>query len=251
MTWLIALFLLIGFIGGIITALAGGAQFLTFPMLNIVGGLPVKTANGTSSMAVWLSPLISGALLGKNRSVRRKTFTHLIVISFVGSCLGVFIVTKLTDQQFKQLVPFLLTIAAIALTWGQKIRKYFNNPILPTSSRWLYFVQFILAVYAGIYGGGVAIMMLAVYGFFAFKSVQASQQLKNILAGVMNLASAVSFAFAGLVAWNFALPLMVGNVAGGVVGAHLLQSLKPTVIRSVVIVFAWFITFYYFARLYI
>lgn len=243
------LFLLVGFVGGIITTVAGGAQFLIFPMLNIVGGLPARVANGTSSMSVWLSPLVSALLLGKSDSHKRKTINILVIISVVGSCLGVVIVTNLSDAQFKQLVPFLLLLAAIALTWGQKIRAYFNKPILPADSKWLYVAQFVLAIYAGVYGGGVAIMMLAVYGFFAFKSVKASQQLKNLLAGVMNCATALSFACTGLVSWHFALPLMAGNLVGGVVGAHLIKSLNPAAIRAIVIVFAWFITMYYFARL--
>lgn len=70
MIWIILLFLVLGFVSGIITALAGGAQFLTFPLLNIVGGLPPRTANGTSSMAVWPSPLVTSVMLGKNTSIK-------------------------------------------------------------------------------------------------------------------------------------------------------------------------------------
>lgn len=251
MSWMSGFFLIIGFIGGIITAVAGGAQFLIFPMLNIVGGLPARVANGTSSMSVWLSPLVSALLLGKNDSLRRRTIITLVILSIAGSCLGVIIVTNLSDAQFSRLVPFLLLVAASALTWGQKIRAYFNKPILPADSRWLYAIQFVLALYAGVYGGGVAIMMLAVYGFFSFKSVQASQQLKNVLAGVMNCATALSFAYAGLVSWHFAIPLMAGNIAGGIVGAHLIKSLNPAAIKMAVIVFAWLITVYYFTKLFI
>lgn len=250
MIWICILFLFIGFVGGIITTLAGGAQFLTFPMLNIVAGLPARTANGTSSMAVWPSPLVSSILLGKNTSLKGKTVVCLIVFSVIGSCIGVLLVSRLSDNQFKQLFPFLLLIAASALTWGSKIRHYFNKPTISPGSMWLIIFQFFIAIYAGVYGGGVAIIMLAVYGFFAFDSLKASQQLKNLLAGVMNVAAACTFAFTGLVAWNYALPLMAGNIAGGIVGAHLLRSLNPDVVRVIVIVFAWCITAYYFIKLF-
>ena len=251
MDWLIILFLITGFIGGIITALAGGTQFLIFPMLNIIGGLPVRTANGTSSMSVWPSPLVTGLMLGKNTSVKRKTLWNLIGISLVGSCIGVLIVSKLTDNQFREAVPFLLLIAAIALTWGQRIRSRLKKPMLHVNSGWLYMLQFVLALYAGVYGGGVAIMMLAAYGFFKFSSPNASQQLKNLLTGIMNCAAATTFALTGLVAWNFAVPLMIGNIAGGIVGARLLQSLNPALIRRIVILFAWAITTYYITKLFV
>lgn len=219
-------------------------------MLNIVGGLPARTANGTSSMGVWPSPIVTSLLLGKNTSLKKKTLIILILVSLIGSCIGVLIVSWLSDNQFRQLVPFLLLIAAIALTWGQKIRVYFNRPTISPNSIRLIVVQFFIAIYGGIYGGGVAIIMLAVYGFFTFDSLRASQQLKNVLTGIMNVAAAFTFAFAGLVAWNYALPMMAGNVAGGFVGAHLLKSLNPTIVKNIVIVFAWFITTYYIFKLF-
>lgn len=246
---LTGLFLITGFIGGIITALAGGAQFLIFPMLNIVGGLPARTANGTSSMAVWPSPLITGILLGKSTTLRKKALAVPIVISLIGSCCGVAIVSAMSDQQFKQLIPFLLATAAVALTWGQKVREHFKKPTISLESRWLYVVQFVIALYAGVYGGGVAIIMLAAYGFFTFRSLNETQQLKNLLVGLMNFAAAASFAVTGLVSWSFAVPLLIGNVVGGFVGAHLLKSLNPSIIKQIVIVFAWSITAYYFVLL--
>lgn len=94
-----------------------------------------------------------------------KKIFLLIIASLTGSCIGVLIVSKLSDKQFQQLVPLLLMIVAIALTFGQKIRKRFNQPMISVESRWLCIFQFIIAIYAGVYGGGVAIIMLAVYGF--------------------------------------------------------------------------------------
>ncbi|MBO3464443.1 sulfite exporter TauE/SafE family protein [Aetokthonos hydrillicola Thurmond2011] len=64
----------------------------------------------------------------------------------------------------------------------------------------------------------------------------------------INSFAAVTFIFAGLVAWPQAVLMMFGTVIGGYSGAYYSRQLDPQMVRRFVIVIAWVITCYFFLR---
>lgn len=58
---------------------------------------------------------------------------------------------------------------------------------------------------------------------------------KNVLAGVMNASAVALFITSPLVDWRFAVPLSLGAIIGGVIGAWSLQRVNETALKVAVV----------------
>jgi uncharacterized membrane protein YfcA len=96
-------------------------------------------------------------------------------------------------------------------------------------------MQFLIAIYGGYFGGGIGFLMLAALTL-AGLPVRAAGATKNVLAGVMNGAAVLIFAFSRDVRWLPAVELGGGAIVGGLAGAWLLRWVNETALRIGVVV---------------
>ena len=78
-----------------------------------------------------------------------------------------------------------------------------------------------LGIYGGYFGGGVGLMTTAIYGLLAGVPPRALFAPRTLMLAVANAAAAIVFIAAGLVAWAACLPMLVGGILGGWVGAKI------------------------------
>jgi len=93
-------------------------------------------------------------------------------------------------------------------------------------------VQAALGIYGGYFGGGVGLMTTAVYGLLANVSPRALFAPRTLMLAIANAAAAIIFILAGLIAWAACLPMLVGAVFGGWIGAHIGKRLPHGVVRG-------------------
>ena len=93
-------------------------------------------------------------------------------------------------------------------------------------------------VYGGYFGAAQGVILLAALGILLTSDLQIANGVKNVLAGVANLVSAIPFAIAGEVNWAVAGLIAVGSSGGGLLGARFGQRLPPTVLRSIIVLVA-------------
>jgi uncharacterized membrane protein YfcA len=91
--------------------------------------------------------------------------------------------------------------------------------------------QALLGVYGGYFGGGVGLMTTAVYGLLAGVSPRALFAPRVTMLGIANLAAAVVFVAFGLVAWAACMPMLIGAIAGGWLGARIGKRLPASAVR--------------------
>ena len=112
------------------------------------------------------------------------------------------------------------------------------------------FLQFLLAVYGGYFGGAVGIAMLAVWGLLENVEITRLHAPRTQLVAATNLTAALLFIAGHAVRWPDAVPTGVGAVLGGLAGAHLGRRLPAPVVRVGTITLTASITVMFFARIY-
>lgn len=234
---------------GIQNALAGGGTFITFPVL-LSMGLDARAANVTSTIALFPGQ-VTTALAGRQQVAGndRLSIRELIVISLIGGAVGAGLLLLTPNSFFERLVPFLVLVATAIFAWGSFVRKQVDDAQMHLSRNALIASQFAIAIYGGYFGGGIGILMLAALtaAGWQFRSAGAT---KNVLAGVMNAAAVVVFAFSRDVAWVDAAVLAVGSIIGGQVGAYLLARVNVMALRVFVVAIGVMLTVGLFVRAY-
>ncbi|MFN2454423.1 MAG: sulfite exporter TauE/SafE family protein [Pyrinomonadaceae bacterium] len=239
MTHSIAL-LAAAFVAGIINSVAGGGTLLTFPVLIWVGLNP-KTANATSTVALW--PGLIGGMWGYRRELHnsKQLLVRLGITSVCGGAVGAWLLIRTPTPLFARLVPFLILFATVLFIVQEPVSRWLRTQMTPGQTLGGWWVgaiifQFLSAIYGGYFGAGNGILMLAVLGLIGLNDIHKANGVKNYLGICLNSAAIIGFAFSGLVDWPDALLMAVSAIAGGYFGASIAQRLGRVFVRRAVIV---------------
>ncbi|HKS68814.1 MAG TPA: sulfite exporter TauE/SafE family protein [Ktedonobacterales bacterium] len=226
-------------VAGILNSVAGGGSFFTFPTL-ILTGVPSVQANATNTVALW--PGIVASIAGYRKELAgRRDLLVLVVISLVGGTLGAYLLLHTPQSTFTRLIPFLLLFATLLFAFGGRIALALRNRMGKSraSSRAVAvivaFVQFVIAVYGGYFGGGIGILMLASLALMGMENMHRMNAVKTVLAACINGVAVVTFIVARAVFWPQAIVMTLGAIVGGYGGATLARKLPPAWVRRFVI----------------
>ncbi|MDN4632995.1 sulfite exporter TauE/SafE family protein [Sphingomonas sp. PsM26] len=238
-----------GILGGAMNALAGGGTFATLPAL-IALGLPANTANATSNVALLPGAATSSwAFRRELAPVGGVNVGLLAGITFVGGLAGSALLVVTPTRVFDLLIPWLLLMALVVIAFGSRAAEALHARVT-IGPRALIAAQTLLGIYGGYFGGGVGLMMTAVYGLLASVSPRALFAPRTLMLGVANAAAAVVFISTGLVAWAAAVPMLFGAIVGGWIGAVIGKRLSPGVVRGWTLFVTAATTIVFFVRAY-
>ncbi|MEY2959518.1 MAG: hypothetical protein RLZZ01_2086 [Actinomycetota bacterium] len=231
MTWWEAVLLVVGgFFAGGINAVAGGGSTLTVPLL-VLAGVPGNAANGSNRIGILTSNLAATASFAK---LGVKGFAHtgrVVVPVIVGSFVGSYAISRLTDDTFETLFGFLM-LPLIALSiFKPKART--DRPAWPY---WLTLVVFFgIGVYGGAVQAGVGLVLLAALTRAGFDLVTANH-IKVVINVVVTAVALPVFIVNGQVRWIPAVILALGFTAGGWFGARFAVKGGERYIRAMMLV---------------
>jgi len=229
-------------LAGTMNSVAGGGSFFTFPALLFTGVLPIP-ANATNTVAVWPGSLASVFSYWKRLPRSPRIIVPLVTISVTGGVAGAVVLLHTPQATFMKLVPYLFGIATLLFAFGKRLTRGLGRVLKrkgPPS--WstvigLSLVQFLVAIYGGFFGGGMGILMLAMFEMIHLEDIHA-----------INGAAVVTFILAQQVKWPQAILMIVGAVAGGYGGAFYAQRIDPRWVRLSVICVGTGMTLYFFWR---
>jgi uncharacterized membrane protein YfcA len=215
----------------------GSGTLITFPVLLAFGYAPV-TANVTNTLG--LVPGSAAGAYGYREELRgqwRRT-GRLACASLAGAVIGAVLLLSLPAAAFRTIVPAFIA-AALALVVAQpRLSAWLAaRGSAPTAhaGRLMLLGAFATGVYGGYFGAAQGILLLAVLGLGLPESLQRVNAVKNVLAGLTNLAAAVLFVFIAHIAWDAAALIALGAACGGVVGARVGRRLPPALLRGVIV----------------
>lgn len=217
---------LAGFAAGVLNAVAGGGTFLTFPAL-VWTGLPPVMANATATVTAL--PGYLGSAWGYRRDMRAEgalPVRAMLAIAAAGGLAGALLLMVTPEEVFAGIVPWLLLVATLLFAFAPRLLPRLASG--GVGARTSAGIILATAVYGGYFNGGLGILLLAAFSLTGFTDLHAMNGFKNAVSALLSVISSLTWAAAGLIAWDAALLLAAATTAGGYLGAHFARRLRNT-----------------------
>lgn len=225
---------LVGLLAGLVDAIAGGGGMLTLPAL-LAAGLPPHLALGTNKgCSTWGTAMATATFARRGRLEPRRT-AYGFLAGCTGALLGARLQLAIDPKALRPIVLVLLVLVAIVLT-VQRPRAASETGEVPVRSLALASaIGLCLGTYDGFFGPGTGtFLIVAQVALLHATMSEATADAKPVNLG-SNVASLATFALKGTVVWKIALPMAVGNIVGGALGARIAMKGGDRVVRLTVI----------------
>jgi uncharacterized protein len=226
-----------GLAAGTINTVVGSGTLVTFPVLLAFGYAPV-TANVSNTIGL-VPGSVSGAV-GYRRELQgqRSRVVRLGTMSVLGGATGAVLLLVLPASAFKDIVPVFIVIALILTVMQPRISRWLiEHEINLDHERGVLtpLAIYVTGVYGGYFGAAQGILLLAILGVALAQSLQRTNALKNVLAGLVNGVAGLYFIFAAHVAWAPAGIIAGSSIIGAQLGARYGRRLPPAGLRVVIV----------------
>lgn len=210
---------LIGFVAGVLNALAGGGSFLTLPLLLFLG-LPASVANGTNRVGVLAQNISAVWGFHRYKVLDWKWAFAVSAPGLAGAALGSWGALQIPDSAFRRL----LAIVMLVMTLGTLLRRgtKADTTLPPVAAfHWTMVVGFFfVGIYAGVIQAGIGFLILAITSLARIDLVRGNA-IKVLTVMLFTALTLAVFAGTGNVDWPLGLALGVGNFVGGEVGVRI------------------------------
>jgi hypothetical protein len=243
---------LAGMAGGAVNALAGGGTLITFPVLTAVG-IPPVAASITNTVA--LSPGYFGATLAQKKDLQGQSrrMKLLLPTGAIGGIVGGLLLLNTTDKMFREIVPYLILMAAGLLAVQDRLRGWLLRRLAQAGrsgvhEAWAIPPIFLASIYGGYFGAGLSVIVLAVLGLVLEDTLTRLNGLKQAIAFSVNVTAAIFFVLSGQVVWLAAIVMAIGALIGGSLGGRLAGRVKPSSLRRIVVIIGVIVGVIYLVR---
>jgi hypothetical protein len=230
---------LAGMAAGTINTVVGSGTLITFPVLLAFGYAPV-TANVSNTIGL-VPGSVSGAIgYREELAGQRSRALRLGTMSVLGGATGAVLLLVLPSSAFKEIVPVFIAIALVLTVLQPRLNAWLlrrqgrahhaHHPLTLAA-------VYLTGVYGGYFGAAQGILLLAILGIALDQSLQRTNALKNVLAGLVNGVAGVYFVFAAPhIAWGAAALIAGGSILGGQLGARYGRRLSPDALRALIVI---------------
>ena len=229
-----------GVVAGLINVMAGGAGFMTFPLL-VAAGLTEIEANASNFVALLPANVVGTVVYrGELASVRKHLILRL-VLAALGGIIGSTILIYTGQATFQKVIPWLLLFATLSFAGGPWLKNRLERNFAFDVTRWFglsFALEFLVYVYGGYFGLGMGIVMFAIYAIFSHMDIHQANAIRNITVTLLTMISIVIFAKAGIIRWAPSLVMMAGAITGGYVAVSFARRLSLQAIRRGLLVWA-------------
>jgi uncharacterized protein len=239
-----------GLLAGAMNALAGGGTFVALPALISVG-VPSVMANASSTVGLFPGTAASAwAYRDGLAPIGAVSLRSLLFVTVIGGAIGAWLLLSTPSTLFDSLLPWLLLIATLTLTFGRPMGEFLRRrwQIRPAA---VLVIQLALGIYGGYFGGAVGLMMMAVWGLLGNRDLKSLNAPRTLLVTAANTMAVLVFVIARAVHWSETLILLCAATIGGYGGALVGRRAAPRVIRAATLLIAFGITLLFFVRAYV
>jgi len=229
----VLLFLLsISIVAGLLDTLAGGGGLIVLPAL-ILCGIPPHYALGTNKLQGSMGTATATLMMLRKRRVRWEEVRLLMLAAFIGSALGTVAVQFIRAEVLSFVIPAVLVF--IALYFLLSPQPATGTRPLVSEEPYRRLVVPAIGWYDGMFGPGTgSFFALAGVALRGLGLIDATAVAKT-LNFATNIASLLVFLLAGKIIWQVGLLMMVGQMLGALIGAHVLFAINPKYLRLLVV----------------
>lgn len=227
----------VGFVAGLIDAIAGGGGMLTVPTL-LTSGLPPHVALGTNKLAASFGSCTASFAFYRKKLFSPKYWQWAIAATAIGAIIGTVIVNSLSVEFLDKYIPVLIILTAVYTLIAKSTTH--DKLGLPAKTAKIKVKQaaqgLILGFYDGIAGPGTGAFWVSSSNILYKIDILLSCGLARFTNFISNFCSLLTFIYLGHV--NFVLGISMGIfiMLGAWVGAHWAIKFGSKFIRPVFII---------------
>ncbi|AHF07492.1 TSUP family transporter [Desulfitobacterium metallireducens] len=239
----IVIICIFGFLAAAVDAIAGGGGLISLPALLLVG-IPPHLALGTNKFASTMGSFNSSITFARSGKVNFRLVKWLVPFTFLGACLGVWSVLRVSPDFLNKIVPILVLFVGIYSIIHKTLGIEDQFQGLKRSSILLGVTfSFALGFYDGFFGPGTGSFLIfafiTIYGF-DFVSASANSKVLNFTS---NLASLLLFAWNGKILYQYGIPMALSMLVGSQVGTRLAITRGARLVKPIFITMSLFVAF--------
>ena len=227
-----ALLFAIAAIAGCVDTIAGGGGLIALPAMLMVG-VPPAAAIATNKLQGSGGTLTASLYFLRQGAIRLRPNRLAILMTFIGSVAGGWLVLKLDATTLAQIIPFLLMGLGGYFALSPKLGAVDSQERL-SYGRFSAGVAPLLGFYDGFFGPGAGMFMaLAFVSLCGYNLTKATAHTK-LLNCTSNVAALLYFVLFGQIYWVVGLTMLCGQFLGSYVGAKLVIARGATLIRPII-----------------
>ncbi len=241
-----------GLLAGFVNGVVGTGSLISFPAL-MAAGYGALTANVTNTLSI--IPGYVGNAIGYRRELsgQKARMAAFGAATVVGSAGGTAALLAFPASDFRKVVPYLILVSACLMAGQKRIaswvasrrsaRKVVGEAAGLVAAPREHTVPLLVAMaacgaYAGYFGAGVSVILLATLGATVADSLQRLNALRSVLTFTGNVLAGIVFAFAASVAWSAVAVMAPASLVGGWLGSTVARRIPDALLRWTVVAFA-------------
>ena len=220
------------FLASLIDSIAGGGGLLTTPAMLLVGINPLNTL-ATNKFQSCFGTFTSTYNYYKNGLLTEPKRYLFFFLSFAGSIVGTFLVSRISNEVLESIIPILLISAAFFFILNR-------GPSTSNKSSSLVFIFNLIVIligfYDGFFGPGTGSFFVLAFVIIKGISIMEATAITKLLNFASNFAAFIIFAIKGYVIWELGLIMAVAQIGGANLGSRFAISNGEKVVRPVLVV---------------
>ena len=234
MSYSITLLTGVGFIAGIVDAIAGGGGLLVLPAL-LLSGLDPVSALATNKFQGSFGTGSAALAFARHGEIDLRKCRWIIATTFAGASLGVAMVALAPVTWLSAIMPVLLIIMAFYFALSPRLSND-DAHARTTFTKFAFTAAPVIGFYDGIFGPGAgSFYLLGFVTLLGYGVLRASAYTK-LLNFTSNIAALLVFALSGKVIWTLGLAMGAGQFLGAQLGSRLAIRNGAKLIRPVLVI---------------
>jgi len=220
------------FLASLIDSIAGGGGLLTTPAMLLVGINPLNTL-ATNKFQSCFGTFTSTYNYYKNGLLTEPKRFLYFFLSFGGSMIGTYLVSRISNELLESIIPILLISAAVFFILNR-------GPSTSNKSSSLLFIFNVIVIligfYDGFFGPGTGSFFVLAFVIIKGISIMEATAITKLLNFASNFAAFLIFALKGYVIWELGLIMAVAQIGGANLGSRFAISNGEKVVRPVLVI---------------
>lgn len=220
-------------LAGWVDSIGGGGGLISLPALLWAGFSPLQTL-ATNKLQSSFGSYTATLNYTRHGLVDIKAQKLAVVMAFIGSAAGTWLVQQLDASLLAKAIPVLLMLFALYFLFSPRIGDVDRHQLL-TPGQFALSAGLGIGFYDGFFGPGTGTFFTM--GFitllgFGLPKATGNTKLLNFTS---NIASLLFFALSGHIVWQVGLLMGIGQMLGSYLGSHMAVKHGTRLIRPVLV----------------
>lgn len=224
---------LVGFCAATVDAIAGGGGLISLPML-LGLGLPPHLALGTNKLQSSFGTFMAAFSYYRRGFLEQGSLRFGFICTFIGAVTGAVAIQFLHSDILKQFIPFVLLFVLIYMLFSPRLGLK-DQPAKMSEKFFLLIFGTLLGFYDGFLGPGVGSFWVFLLMYFLGKNLVKATAFTKAFNANTNITALICFALGHNIDYKIGAYMIVGQLIGGRLGAHLAMKKGARLIRPLFI----------------